>query len=140
MAVHKEYGHFLILGAGLVMLHYAMKKKPRVVDDHEGESCEPGATAPFGYDCVHTAEGYQLRAEPAKFIGYGPYPNREAVVDVLDRLGFVNEDLSGFQHYMTLRSRWGLRTDGSVDRDTMLALREAEIMLDRSEWPFPGDA
>jgi len=132
-----EYGHFVLLGAGLVLLHYATRKKPRVIEEREGEPCEPGAYAPFGYDCVKVGEGYQLKAEVPKFIGYGPYPNRQAVVDALDRLGFPNENLAGFQRYMTLYSEWGLRTDGNVDRDTMLALREAELMLERNEWQFP---
>lgn len=138
MSLSEDYGHFLILGAGLVMLGIASKrKKPRNLEDRSGEKCDPEESAPFGYQCGQVRGGWELMEEQARFIGFGPYTNRQAVDRALDSLGFPNGDLVGFQKHMSLVYAKGLRVDGEVDKETMAALKQAENMLARNEWLSP---
>ena len=139
MSFSDEYGPFLILGAGLVMLSLATKRKPRVHTDRSGETCVPGEDVPEGYECEWVDDGvFELRAERGNFVGYGPYPSRKAVDNALSSLGFPGANLAGFQRHMTLISTHDLRQDGVVDRDTVLALKEAEGMLERGIWTYPA--
>ncbi len=137
MSFGDEYGHFLLLGAGVVMLGMASKRKPRKVVDRTGEECDPKESAPFGYQCGQVRGGWTLQEEQEHFVGFGPYINEEAMLTALDAVGFPNGNLAGFQGYMSLAYESDLRRDGAVDRDSMLALRDAEQMLARDEWVFP---
>ena len=140
MSVLEDYGHFLLLGAGLVMLNKAGKRKPRKLEDRTGEKCDPEDPAPFGYECGQIRGGWELRKEREHFVGFGSYINQEGVDEALAYLGFPNGDLSGFQSYVSLAYQKDLRTDGIADRATMIALKEAEMMLGRDEWVPPRGA
>ncbi len=140
MSVLEDYGHFLLLGAGLVMLNKAGKRKPRKLEDRTGEECDPNESAPYGYECGQTRGGWELRKERGHFVGFGSYINQEGVDEALAYLGFPNGNLSGFQSYVSLAYQKDLRIDGIADRATMIALKEAEMMLGRDEWVPPRGA
>ena len=140
MSFRDEYGHFVLLGAGLVMLGMASKKKPRKLEDKSGEKCDPDEEPPLGYQCGQVRGGWELRHEPEQFVGFGPYINRDAVDAALESLGFAGGNLAGFQGYMSLAYGRDLRKDGVVDGPSMKALRDAEMMLSRDEWAFPRGA
>ncbi len=137
MSLSEDYGPFLLLGAGVLMLGYAYKRGPRKSNGNVGDRCDPKDNAPFGFHCVSTRDGNVLHRDKEHFSGYGSYLNRAMVNDVLAELGFPNGNLSGFQVYMNKISEWELRTDGEVDRDSVLALEEAETMLGQNQWPKP---
>ena len=137
MSLREDYGPFLLLGAGLVMLGYAYKRSPRESEGEVGEKCDPDEDAPLGFHCTPTRDGNVLHRDKEYFSGYGSYLNRAMVNDVLAELGFPSGDLKGFQVYMNKISEWELRTDGGVDRDSMVALEEAEVMLGHNQWPKP---
>lgn len=127
-----------LLGGGLFLLGKAAKKSPRKLKDRTGEVCNPKNSAPYGYDCGQVAGGWALMKEQEKFLGFGPYKNKEGINTALLSLGFSEDDLSGFQIYMSLISDWELREDGQIDRETVVALEEAEAMSSRNEWVPPG--
>lgn len=137
MSFFEEYGHLVLLGAGVAMIGMATKRKPRKIEDRTGEECDPEGDVPFGYQCGQVPGGWELRQEESRFHGYGPYINYESVVRALDSLGFPGGNLRGFQHYMSMAYARDLRKDGVVDGDSMRALRDAEQMLARDEWVFP---
>jgi hypothetical protein len=129
---------FAIFGAGLLLLGMAAKKGPRKLKDRTGEKCDPKESAPYGYECGQVKGGWELREEQSEWIGFGLYQSRSGVDAALEKLGFPGGDLQGFQEHMSRISEWDLRTDGKVDRDTIVALEEAEGLLRRGEWFFPG--
>lgn len=137
MSLREEYGHFLLLGAGITMLALATKRKKGKLEDRSGEKCDPKEPAPVGYQCGQVRGGWELRQEEEQFVGFGPYINEEAVDEALASLGFPDGNLAGFQGYMSLVYERDLRKDGVADRDSMFALRDAENMLARDEWVFP---
>jgi len=129
-----DIGALAILALGIGALFLANKKKPKSQrKDRDGEICDPLEEPPHGYICVAEDGEFVLRHEAPKFLGFGPYPSREAVNKVLERLGF-SDDLTEFQTYASQTSRWNLRTDGVVDADTMSALKEAEELLEAGKW------
>lgn len=129
----------LMLGGGLAMLNVASKrKKPRSLKARAGEACEPDERAPHGYRCGKVNGEYELIPEKAQFFGYGPYPSRAAVDRALGDLGFPGGNIAAFQNYMSNISKWDLRRDGAIDRDTILALRHAHELLERGEWIASG--
>jgi len=140
VSLREEYGHFLLLGAGLLMLGMASKRKPRKMEDRSGEKCDPDEVTPMGYQCGQVRGGWELSPEPEHFAGFGPYINRESVDVALARVGFPDGNLAGFQGYMSLVYGRDLRKDGEVDGSSMHALRDAEQMLGRDEWVFPRGA
>lgn len=140
MSFRGEYGHFLLLGAGVLLLGMASRKKPRKLENRSGEECDPKEDAPMGYQCGQVRGGWELRPEPEHFAGFGPYINRDAVDDALARLGFPGGNLGSFQSYMSMSYGRELRKDGVVDGDSMRALHDAEMMLVRDEWVFPRGA
>jgi hypothetical protein len=137
VSLREDYGPFLLLGAGIVMLSYAYKRGPRKIKGKVGDRCNPEEDAPPGFHCAPSRNGYILQRDKEYFIGYGSYLNRPMVNDVLAELGFSGGNLSAFQTYMNKISEWELPTDGQVDRDSMLALEEAETMLEQGQWPKP---
>lgn len=128
----------LLIG-GLLLMAKASKKGPRSTKDRTGENCDPKEIAPFGYECGQVTGGWELREESTGWLGYGHYRNSEGVNEALMSLGFADGDLKGFQIYMSRISEWDLRKDGLVDRDTIIALDEAESLLRRDEWLFPPE-
>ncbi len=128
---------FALLGAGLFLLGKAAKKGPRKLKDRTGEACDPKDNAPYGYECGQVVGGWELMEEKGKFLGFGPYNNRDGVDTALSRLGFSGGNLKGFQMYMSLISEWDLRKDGQLDSETIVALEEAEGLLNRDEWVPP---
>ena len=126
-----------LLGAGLFLLGKAAKKGPRKLKDRTGEVCDPKGSAPYGYECGQVVGGWELMKEQGKFLGFGHYNNVEGINTALMRLGFSEGNLRGFQMYMSLVSEWDLRKDGQLDRDTVVALEEAEGLLNRGEWTPP---
>jgi hypothetical protein len=126
-----------LLGGGLLLLGMAAKKGPRKLKDRTGEKCDPKATAPYGYDCGQVMGGWELVPEKEEYIGFGHYNSRAGVDAALESLGFPNGDLAGFQRYMSAISEWDLRSDGQIDKDTLIALEEAEGLLRRDEWLAP---
>lgn len=126
-----------LLGAGLFLLGKAAKKSPRKLKDRTGEKCDPKESAPYGYECGQVVGGWELMEEKGKFLGFGPYNNKEGIDTALRSLGFSDGNLRGFQMYMSLVSEWDLRKDGQLDRDTVVALEEAEGLLGRNEWTPP---
>ena len=137
MSLRDDYAPFALMGAGLFVLGMASKRKPRKAQDRAGEPCNPDEPAPFGYQCGQAPGGWKLIEEQGHFTGFGPYINRDAVDDALLSVGFPGGNLAGFQGYTSLVYEKNLRTDGVIDRDSMFALREAEMMLSRDEWLFP---
>lgn len=126
-----------LLGGGLFLLGKAAKKSPRKLKDRTGEVCDSKESAPYGYECGQVAGGWALMNEQEKFLGFGPYKNKEGIDTALLSLGFSEGNLQGFQMYMSLISEWDLRKDGQVDRDTIVALEDAEGLLSRDEWVPP---
>lgn len=126
-----------LLGVGLFLLGKAAKKGPRKLKDRTGEVCDPKESAPYGYECGQVVGGWELMEERGKLLGFGPYNNVEGIDTALLRLGFSEGNLRGFQMYMSLVSEWDLRKDGQLDRDTVVALEEAEGLLNRNEWTPP---
>ena len=139
MSLRSEYAPFVLMGAGLLVLGLAGKRKPRKSEDRAGEVCDPDEDAPAGYQCARTTDGWKLIGEQEHFTGFGPYINHNAVGEALASVGFPDGDLAGFQEYASLMHEKDLRNDGVIDRDTMFALREAEMMLSRGEWIFPRE-
>lgn len=137
MSFSREYGHFLLLGGGVLLLGLAAKKRPRKLEDRSGEECDPDEMSPMGYQCGQVRGGWELSHQPEVFLGFGPYLNRERVDEALASLGFHDGDLEGFQRYMSMAYDRDLRKDGSVDGPSMRALKDAEVMLSRDEWLFP---
>lgn len=137
MSLRSDYGPLLALGAGVLLLGMASKRKPRQLEDRAGEACEPGEHAPVGYECGQGDDGWKLREEQSKFTGYGPYINQGSMDEALRAVGFPNGDLLGFQQHANNVHGQDIRTDGAIDRATMLFLREAEMMVARGEWIFP---
>lgn len=140
MSFREEYGHFLLLGAGVVMLGMASKRKARKLEDRTGEKCDPEEDPPFGYQCGQVLGGWELQEEQGHFAGYGSYVNEQGVDTALASLGFPDGNLAGFQGYATLAYGKGLRKDGVLDGATLRALKDAEAMLARDEWVFPRGA
>ena len=133
MSQNGDIGAFVVLALGVGALILASKKKPKPPrEDRSGQGCDPLEEAD-GYICVSEEGDFILRPEAPKFLGFGPYPNREAVNEVLARLGFSN-DLSEFQTFTSQTTRWNLRIDGVVDADTMRALEGAEELLEVGRW------
>ena len=126
-----------LLGAGLFLIGKAAKKSPRKLKDRTGETCDPKESAPYGYECGQVVGGWELMEEKGKFLGFGPYNNKAGIDAALRSLGFSDGNLRGFQMYMSLISEWDLRKDGQLDRDTVVALEEAEGLLGRGEWMPP---
>ena len=134
MSKDGDIGALLVLALGIGALVLASKKKskpPR--KDRSGEVCDPLEEAEHGYICVAEDGDFILRPEASKFLGFGPYPNRETVNNVLARLGF-SSSLSDFQTFISQTTKWSLRTDGVVDADTMYALQESEELLEAGKW------
>ncbi len=122
----------LALGAGALLL--ANKRKPKPPrKDKSGDGCDPLEEAEHGYICVSEDGDFILRPEAPKFLGFGPYPNRATVDEVLARLGFSN-DLVEFQTFISQTTKWNLRTDGIIDADTMSALKYSEELLEAGKW------
>lgn len=133
MTERDDIGAYVVLAFGAGLLWMANRPKPRPArKDRDGESCDPLQSPPDGYICVAENGDFVLRREAPKFLGFGPYPNRAAVDEVLSRLGMQN--LTEFQMFMSQTTRWNLRTDGVVDADTMQALQEAEELLEAGKW------
>jgi hypothetical protein len=126
-----------LLGAGLFLIGKAVKKGPRKLKDRTGEPCNPKESAPYGYECGQVVGGWELMEERGKFLGFGSYNNKDGIDTALRSLGFSDGNLRGFQMYMSLISEWDLRKDGQLDRDTVVALEEAEGLLSRGEWLPP---
>ena len=137
MSLGSDYAPLLALGAGVVLLGMASKRKPRRLEDRSGETCDPDETAPFGYQCGKDGNGWELREERDRFTGYGPYINQSAMDQALAVVGFPNGDLLGFQQHANDVHGQSVPVAGAIDRATMLFLREAEMMLARGEWIFP---
>ena len=137
MSFSDEYGHFLLLGAGVAMLVIASQRKPRKLEDRSGESCDPDESAPFGHECHQVDGDWKLRPGTRHFIGYGPYISRRNLDHALARLGFPGGNVAGFQAYMSSIYKHDVRKDGIIDGETVVAIREAEQMLDRGEWALP---
>ena len=133
------YGSLLLLSAGLFMIKLASKRGSREFIDRSGEVCNPDEMAPPGYQCGQTLQGWMLRHEPSHFVGFGSYLNRENIGAALNRLGFSDGNLIGFQRYMSIAYDESLRQDGFIDSGTIKALKKAEAMLDRGEWLFPRE-
>lgn len=133
MADRDDIGAYALLAFGVAALWVANKPKPRPKRaDRSGESCDPLKESPDGYICVSEDGDFVLRKEQSKFLGYGPYPDRQAVDLVLAQLGM--SDLAEFQSFMSQTSRWDLRTDGVIDAATMDALKEAEELFEAGKW------
>jgi len=130
-----------LLGGGLMLLGMASKKPARKLKDRSGEECEPKESAPYGYECGQVTGGWKLVEEKPKYLGYGSYNNREGVDVAINQLGFPGGNLRGFQMYISMTSDWDLRQDGQIDKNTILALEEAEGLLGRGEWlpPRPNE-
>lgn len=128
-----------VLGGGIFLLNKAYKKPPRKMEDRTGEVCDPNKKPPCGYECNQVRGGWELAPEKGEWIGFGHYVNRQGVDDMLKKLGFPGGDLVGFQNYMSRISDWDLRQDGVIDKKSILALKEAEGLLRRDEWIFPGE-
>ena len=115
MSKDADIGAYVVLALGAAALLLANKRKPKHPrKDKSGEGCDPLEEAEHGYICVAEEGDFILRPEAPKFLGFGPYPSREAVDAVLDRLGLSN-NLSEFQTFTSQTTRWSLRTDGVVD-------------------------
>lgn len=137
MADKDDIGPALVLAFGAAALWWANRPKPvKKRKDRDGEACDPLGEVPDGYICVAEDGDFILRREAPKFLGFGPYPNQEAVDDVLKRLGM--QDLAEFQTFMSQTTRWSLRTDGVVDANTMRALKDAEELLAAGKWHVGG--
>lgn len=137
MANTDDIGAYVVLAFGAGILWMASKPKPRPKrKDHDGEVCDPLEDPPDGYICVAEDGDFVLRREALKFLGFGPYPNRDAVDSVLKRLGM--QDLAEFQTFMSQTTRWSLRTDGVVDANSMKALKGAEELLEAGKWHRDG--
>ena len=126
-----------LLGLGVFALSKAAKNGPRKLKDRAGDKCDPKDTSPFGYQCGQVVGGWELRNEAEKYLGFGHYNNRPGIDAALSRVGFPGGNLMGFQMYMSSISEWELRQDGNLDKDTIIALEEAEGLLDRGEWIPP---
>jgi len=126
-----------LLGGGLLMLGMASKKGPRKLKDRTGEKCDPKGIAPFGYECGQVVGGWELMKEKGQFLGYGHYNNQEGIDKALNSLGFHSGDIAGFQHYMSGISEWDIPASGQINKETIIALEEAEGLLRRGEWVSP---
>ena len=140
MSFMEDYGHFLLLGAGVVAIAAGSQRKTRKLEKRAGEECDPNNPPPSGYQCGQIPGGWELMEESGHFTGFGSYINAEAVTDALESLGFPNGDLAGYQAYFSLVYEGELRRDGIVDKDSLVALKEGENMLAREEWSFPNGA
>ena len=137
MSLGSDYGPLLALGAGVVLLGMASKRKPRRLEDRSGEACDPDGVTPFGYQCGQNGDDWELQEERNRFTGYGPYINQSAMDQALEVVGFPNGDLLGFQQHSNDVHGQDVPVAGAIDRASMLFLREAEMMLARGEWIFP---
>lgn len=126
-----------LLGAGVLMLTKASKKAPRNLKDRRGEECDPKELTPYGYECGQVIGGWELKEEREKHLGFGHYNNQAGIDAALARVGFPDGNLVAFQMYMSAVSEWDLRDDGVLDEDTIIALEEAEGLMDRGEWSPP---
>lgn len=136
-----DIGAYLVLFAGAGLLYAASRKKPKPKrKSRKGEECDPLEKSPHGYICVTDEDGFTLDEEAEKFLGFGPYASLSAVEEMLQNLGFPGGDLAGFQRYVSETSQWDLRTDGEIDKQTMLALADAEKLYDAGRWKPPPRA
>ena len=120
------------------LLYAATRKKERPKrKSRKGQACDPLQKPPHGYMCVAEGEGFVLEEEAEKFIGFGPYSSRQEVDHVLEKLGFSGGDLEGFERYMSQTTPWDLQIDGEPDKQSMLALAEAERLYDAGRWTPP---
>jgi len=82
-------------------------------------------------------DDFVLEEEAEQFLGFGPYRSRQDVDGVLEKLGFSNGDLEGFERYMSQTTPWDLSIDGQPDKQSMLALAEAQKLYDAGRWNPP---
>jgi len=123
----------LIFGVGALYLANHQKPKKKQVD-RTGEICDPMGKVPLGYQCVSDGRHFKLYPEGKNRLGYSPFADKKDVDDTIEQLGFYNGDVKEFQTFMSQTTKWNLRTDGFIDKETLLALQDAKDLKKQGVW------